>query len=123
MFVVENNKLPRVTFSLVLDRDPLLEGDKSGMVGMVGEMMMGGTKNRTKDQLDEEIDFIGASISAGSTSIFASSLKKHQDKALELLTDVLYNPIFPEEELDKLKKQAITGLAAAKDDPNAISGV
>ncbi|MGY6558061.1 MAG: insulinase family protein [Nitritalea sp.] len=122
VFVVENNKLPRVTFSLVLDRDPLLEKEKSGMVGMVGEMMMGGTKNRTKDQLDEEIDFIGASISAGSTSIFASSLKKHQDKALELLTDVLYNPIFPEEELEKLKKQAITGLAAAKDDPNAISG-
>lgn len=122
VFVVENNKLPRVAFSLVLDRDPILEGDKSGMLGMYGDMKMGGTKNRTKDQLDQEIDFIGASISAGASSIFGSSLKKHQDKLLELMSDIMYNPVFPQEELDKLRKQAITGLAASKDDPNAISG-
>ncbi|MGY6743347.1 MAG: insulinase family protein [Cecembia sp.] len=121
VFVVENNKLPRVAFSLVLDRDPILEGDKSGMLGMVGEMLTGGTSNRSKDELDEEVDFIGASLSASASSVFASSLKKHQDKVLELMTDVLYNPSFPEEELDKLKKQAISGLAASKDDPNSIS--
>lgn len=122
VFVVENRKLPRVAVSLVLDRDPLLEKDKAGMLGLFGEMMMGGTSNRTKDELDEEVDFIGASLSASSTSLFASSLKKNQEKILELMTDVLYNPIFPEQELDKLKKQAISGLAASKDDPNSISG-
>lgn len=122
VFVVENRKLPRVAISLVLDRDPLLEKDKAGMLGLFGEMLMGGTSNRTKDELDEEVDFIGASLSASSTSLFASSLKKNQAKILELMTDVLYNPIFPEEELDKLKKQAISGLAASKDDPNSISG-
>lgn len=121
VFVVENRKLPRVAISLVLDRDPLLEKDNAGMLGLFGEMMIGGTSNRNKDELDEEVDFIGASLSASSTSLFASSLKKNQEKILELMTDVLYNPIFPEEELDKLKKQAISGLAASKDDPNSIS--
>lgn len=121
VFVVENDKLPRVAFTLVLERDPILEGDKAGYLGFVGQMMMAGTENRTKDELDEEIDFIGASISAGSSSMFASSLKKHQEKALELMTDVLYNPIFPQEELDKLKKQSLTSLAQSKDDPNSIS--
>lgn len=122
VFVVKNDKLPRVSFTLVLERDPIMEGDKAGLLGLVGQMMMAGTENRTKDQLDEEIDFIGASLSAGSTSIFASSLKKHQDKVLELMADVLYNPKFPQEELDKLKKQTLTGLATSKDEPNAISG-
>ncbi|GAB3663520.1 hypothetical protein GCM10028791_38910 [Echinicola sediminis] len=122
VFVVENHKLPRVAFSLVIDRDPILEKDKAGMTGFVGEMLMAGTANRTKDELDEEVDFIGASLSAGSTSIYASSLKKHQSKILELMTDVLYHPVFPESELDKLKKQAITALATSKDDPNSISG-
>lgn len=122
VFVVENRKLPRVAFSLVLERDPIFEGDKAGMIGMVGQMMTGGTANRTKDQLDEEIDFIGATVDASATSIYAASLKKHQEKVLELMTDVLYNPVFPQEELDKLKKQAISGLAASKDDPNSISG-
>ena len=121
VFVVKNDKLPRVSFTLVLERDPLLEGDKAGLTGFVGEMMTAGTTTRTKDQLDQEIDFIGASLSASSTSMFASSLKKHQDKVLELMADVLYNPVFPQEEMDKLKKQTLTGLAQSKDNPNAIS--
>lgn len=121
VFVVKNDKLPRVSFTLVLERDPLLEGDKAGLTGFVGEMMTAGTTTRTKDQLDQEIDFIGASLSASSTSMFASSLKKHQDKILELMADVLYNPVFPQEEMDKLKKQTLTGLAQSKDNPNAIS--
>ena len=121
VFVVNNTKLPRVSFTLVLERDPILEGDKAGMTGFVGEMMRGGTTTRTKDQLDQEIDFIGASLGASSTSVFASSLKKHQDKVLELMADVLFNPTFPQEELDKLKKQSLTGLAQSKDNPQAIS--
>ncbi|WP_209329817.1 M16 family metallopeptidase [Lunatimonas salinarum] len=121
VFVVENRKLPRIAFSLVLDRDPLLQGEKAGMLDLFGDMMMGGTASRSKDELDEEVDFIGASLSATSTSLFASALTKNRDKIVELMTDVLYNPIFPENELDKLKKQAISGLAASKDDPNSIS--
>lgn len=122
VFVVKNNKLPRVSFTLVLERDPILEGGKAGMTSFVGEMMTAGTTNRTKDQLDEEIDFVGASLSASATSMFASSLKKHQGKVLELMADVLFNPVFPQGELEKLKKQALTGLAQSKDNPDAISG-
>jgi len=122
VFVVKNTKLPRVTFSLILDKDPLFEGDKAGLTGFVGQMMMAGTKNKTKEQLDEEVDFIGASLNAGSTSLYGSSLKKHQDKILQLMSDVLYNPVFPEAELEKLKKQALTNLASSKDNPDAISG-
>ena len=121
VFVVENDKLPRVSFTLVLERDPLFEGDKAGLTGFVGQMITAGTTSRTKDQLDEEIDFIGASLGASSTSLSASSLKKHQEKVLDLMADVLFNPTFPEEELDKLKKQSITALATSKDEPGAIS--
>lgn len=123
VFVVENHKLPRVAFSLVLERDPLVEGEKAGLTGFVGEMLTAGTTSRTKEQLDEEVDFIGASLSASSTSLYGSSLKKHQNKILELMADVLFNPVFPQAELDKLKKQALTGLAAAKDNPDAISSL
>ncbi|SIS83033.1 M16 family metallopeptidase [Belliella pelovolcani] len=123
VFVIQNKKLPRVTYSLILDRDPILEGEKSGMLSFVGQMMTAGTKNRTKDKFNEEIDFLGASISASSTSISASTLTKHQEKVLELMADVLYNPVFPEEELQKLKVQAKSGLASAKSDPSTISSI
>lgn len=121
VFVVENHKLPRVTFSLILDRSPIFEGDKAGFTSLVGDMLMGGTQSRSKDQIDEEIDMIGGSISFSSTSANASSLTKYQDKLLALFSDILLHPSFPQEELDKLKKQSISGLASEKDDPNAIS--
>ena len=120
VFVVENHKLPRVTYSLVLDRDPILAGDKAGLTSFVGDMLMGGTTTRSKDELDEAIDRIGARISASSTSANATSLTKYNEQLLDLFADVLFNPSFPESELDKLKKQAISGLAAAKEDPNSI---
>jgi zinc protease len=123
VFVINNQKLPRVTFSLILDRDPILEKDKAGMLDFVGEMLTAGTKTRTKDQFNEEIDFIGARISATSSSISGSSLTKHQEKVVEMMADVLFNPVFPAEELTKLKTQAKSGLALSKNEPSAISGV
>ena len=121
VFIIENHKLPRVSFNLLVDREPLLEEDKVGYLSMVGQMMMRGTETRTKEQLDEEIDFIGASVFAGSSNVFASGLSKYQEKILELMTDVAFNPTFPEEELEKIRKQTLSGLASAKDDPNAIA--
>lgn len=123
VFVVENHKLPRVTYSLVLDRDPLLEGDKAGLTGLVGQVLMGGTHKMSKDELDEAVDQIGARLNVSATSASASSLKKHNERLLELFSDVLFNSSFSEAELDKAKKQTLSGLAAAKDDPSTILSV
>lgn len=122
VIVVTNSKLPRVSFSLQLDVDPALEGDKVGVSGLTGQLLRRGTKNRTKAQLDEEVDFIGASLSTSGSGVFASALSKHQDKLLSLMADVLLNPAFDGDELEKLKKQTISGLATQKDNPNAIAG-
>ena len=121
VFVIENHKLPRVSYNLVIDREPIFEGDKVGYLSMVGQMMRRGTETRTKEQIDEEVDFIGASLSAGSTSVFASGLSKYNEKILELMTDVAFNPTFPAEELEKIRTQTISNLAAGKEDPGSIA--
>ncbi len=121
VIVVENRKLPRVAFSLIIDREPILEGDKVGYASMAGQILRNGTLTRSKAQLDEEVDFIGASLFTSSTSIFGSSLTKHQDKLLDLFVDVLYNPAFSQEELDKIKKRTISGIKSNQDDPESIS--
>lgn len=121
VIVVEDHKLTRIAFNLIVDRDPILEGDKVGFTTMAGNMLRRGTKSRTKDELDREIDYIGATLSTGSNSIYASSLTRYQDKLLELMTDVLYNPIFSEEELEKIKTQTKSNLASLKDSPDAIA--
>ena len=121
VFVVENHKLPKVSFSLSLDIDPIIEGDMAGYISATGALLGRATTTRTKEQLDEEIDFLGATLSTGSQGIYASSLKKHQDKLLTLMSDVLLNPVFKQEELDKIHKQTISGIVSAKDNPDAIA--
>lgn len=123
VILVENDKLPTLAWTLTFDVGVITEGDKSGLAGMFGQVMRAGTTNVAKEKLDEEIDFMGASLNVGASSVSAFSLSKYSEEVLKLMTDVLFNPLFPQSELDKVKKQTITGLATSKDDPNAISGI
>ncbi|MEJ5351007.1 MAG: insulinase family protein [Melioribacteraceae bacterium] len=121
VFVVENHKLPRVTFSLFIDIDPVLEKEHVGYVTAAGELLRTGTKTRTKDQIDEEIDFIGAELSTSPNGITASGLEKHKEKILEIMSDIILNANFKQEELDKIKKQMLSSIAVSKDEPNSIA--
>lgn len=121
LIVVENHKLPKVSFQIFIDAPINLEGENAGVGEMAGSLLSTGTKTKTKAQLDEAIDFIGASVSSSATGLFGSGLTKHQDKVLALMSDMLFNPVFPEAEFDKLKKQTLSDLASSKDDPEAIA--
>jgi zinc protease len=121
VIVVENHKLPRVSYSINLDIDPVLEGAKAGYVSMAGDLMANGTTTKSKAQIDENVDFMGASLSTSANGIFGSCLKKHSDNFLQLMSDVLLNPSFPQDEMDKYSKQAISGLQNEKTDPDQIS--
>lgn len=120
VFVVENHKIPKVSYSLFLDIPAQNEGDKAGVSYALGDMLSRGTTTRTKAQIDEEMDFIGADFATSSNGFFGSCLKKHNEKLLEVIADVLLNPSFPQEEFDKFMKQTITGLQSEKNSPTAI---
>ncbi len=122
VIVVENHKLPRVSYSLSLMNKQINEKDKAGMVSFLGQMLNSGTTNRTKAELDKAKDFIGANVNASGFGVFATSLTKHQDKLLDLMTDILYNPSFPKDEFDKILKQNLSGIESSKSDPNAMAG-
>jgi zinc protease len=121
VYVVENDKLPRVTFSMVFDHDLIFEADSLGYVSFAGQLLRRGTTNRTKAQIDEEIDFIGASLSTSSSMVSGGCLKKHVDNYFEIFADIVLNPSFPEEELEKIRTQTLSGLKIQKDDPNEIA--
>lgn len=120
VFVVENHKLPTVSFSIQLDIRQELQGSMAGYSDFVGELLSSGTKTRSKDKLNEEIDFIGATISANAEGAYAYGLKKNQTKMLEILSDMIINSDFKQDELDKLKTQTLSGLETNKNDPDAM---
>ena len=121
VIVVENSKVPVVTMELSLDILPVYEGDAAGFKDMAGSLMRAGTKNRSKAQIDQEIDFMGASLATYSTGIYGSSLKKNFEKLTDLFVDVLFNPVFPEDELEKLRQQSLSGLATISTNPSAMA--
>ncbi|NND15894.1 MAG: insulinase family protein [Eudoraea sp.] len=121
VLVVENHKLPRVSFQLLIDNPPILEGDKAGISGLVGSLLGNGSKSIPKDEFNEEIDFLGANISFGSQSAFANSLSKYFPRILELMADAAINPNFTQEEFDKEKDILITGLKTQENNVSSIA--
>ncbi len=122
VIVVENNKVPKVSFRLFIDNPPVSEGQKAGTASFAGDLLSRGSKNRTKAQIDEEVDFIGADFFTFSGGFYAASLSKYTDKLMGVVTDAVFNPSFSEEEFGKLKTQRLSNLASQKEDPNAIAG-
>jgi zinc protease len=121
VIVVENNKVPVLSYSLTLDVTLPRENEAAGYIDLAGELLRSGTTNRSKTEIDEAIDFIGATLSTHSKGIYGRSLTKHSDNLLEIMSDVLLNPAFAQEELDKLIKQYKTGIQANKEEPRAIA--
>ncbi|MDR0660499.1 MAG: insulinase family protein [Prevotellaceae bacterium] len=121
VFVVEDNRAPIVYYSLRLDVKPELEKNKAGLESLLSSVIGTATTNRSKEQLSKEIDLIGARISVNSRSGYASGLRKHEDKMLTLMADMLFNPLFSQEELDLWRDKEKSGLAMIADDPGQIS--
>lgn len=121
VIVVENDKVPVISWQLTLNIDPVFEGDAKGYVDLAGSLMREGTKNRSKQQIDEEVDFIGASFSTFSTGMFGSSLKRHTESLLGIMSDVLLNPTFPEAEFQRSLTQTKSGLVTVRNDANAMA--
>ena len=121
VIVVENHKLPKVSYRIFVDYDPVLEKEAAGYVDLMGNLLSKGTQTRTKAQIDEAVDFLGASLNSDANGVSGSCLSKHSDKLLEILSEVLLKPAFPEAELDKAKRREESSLMAAKEDPAAIA--
>jgi zinc protease len=122
VIVVENDKVPVVSWQLTLNIDPILEGAAKGYVDLAGSLMREGTKTRSKQQIDQEVDFIGASFNTFSTGMFGSSLKRHSESLLEIMSDILLNPAFPEAELERSLTQSKSALEVSRNEGNFIAG-
>jgi predicted Zn-dependent peptidase len=122
VFVVKNTKLPQVSATLALDYDGFAEGDKAGVAQMAGQLLKRGTTTKSKAQLDEAIEFLGGSMSTSSQSASVSSLKGNFPSLLSLLSEVVLQPALSTDELEKIRKQTLSGIESSKDDADAISG-
>lgn len=124
--VFENKKLPLVNFRLIIRSGNIHEPTNAvGLNSAVASMLNEGTESYTSKQLAEEVERLGAGLSASSgsdtTSISASSLTLYASDILRLMAEIVLKPSFPEEELDLYRRNTIEGLKFQRSQANFLA--
>jgi zinc protease len=127
ILLMQKQGVPLVNFYAIVKTGAAADpAGESGLASVTAELLHKGTKKRTAEQFAADLDFIGGSFDAGAGSDFtyisAEFLTKDLDKGLDLFSDALLQPTFPQEEVDKLLAQNIDAVKASKDDPDSVLG-
>ena len=128
LLFMEYHKVPLVHLRLVVNGGSVGDPDSlPGIASMTAGLMREGTATRSSNQIAEAIDFIGGSLSVSAGQDYCAAnmqvMSKDLDAALELFSDVILNPAFPEEEIDRDGEQRLAQLDAIKEDPSEIASL
>lgn len=129
VLVIEDKRLPLVTSRFVFKSGSYMDyfsgADKSGLSSITSELLTKGTESRTATQIAEEVDYIGATLSSGcdydATYVSSYSLKKYFDVIFDVVSDVILNPKFAEEEIARLREQRLNSILSMMDDGDYLS--
>ncbi len=126
LLIASRHALPIVTIKVTLQAGPLWEpADRAGLAYLTASLLTRGTTTRTAAQIDEAVDFIGASLSSSaerdSSEVDLTLLKKDLPRGLELLTDVLLHPAFAEGEIARKVKEVKAALRKRQEDPGEVA--
>lgn len=122
VLVVENHKLPRATFSLVLDNPPSIEGTIKGVDNLTSSLMGNGTSKISKDEFNEMLDFYGTSVGFSVHSIGGTMLSKYFPEVLSLAAQGALDPLFTQEELESERAKLLDAIKVDEKSTSAISG-
>jgi zinc protease len=128
VWMVEQNELPIVAMNMVFKTGSANEpADRVGLANMTAQMLDEGTAKRSAEEISNALQSIGASLNTGanfdSMSVSMQTLTRNLDTALDIYSDVIVNPAFPQKELESLRARALVGLRQQRANPNAISNV
>jgi zinc protease len=126
IFLFEQRSLPIVSANVIVlsggDRNP---PDQSGLASFTAEMLDEGTGKRSPLEIAADADQIGAFLSTGSSTdcayVAIRTLSKNVDAAFDLLSDVLLNPAFAPEEIERIRNDRLTHILQQKDNPGSLA--
>ncbi|HJQ25608.1 MAG TPA: pitrilysin family protein [Blastocatellia bacterium] len=127
VMLMEQHEVPIISFNFVIRAGAVADpAGKAGVAALTAGLLRKGTRTRSADQIASELDFIGGTLNATASYDYSNGaaefVKKDIGKGLDLLSDVLTNATFPQDEVVKMLKQRTDAVKAAKDQPEAVIG-
>lgn len=125
LYVLPRRDLPKIIGTIMIPGGKQEEPRRlAGLASLTAEMLNRGTKSRTAREFEAEADRIGADIGARAGSEFFSvsfaCLSEHLHPTLELASDLLLNPAFPEEELERIVPIRLDALKESRAEPTSV---
>lgn len=124
VYLMEQHDVPVISVSAILSAGAINDGDQSGLATLTAAALKHGTKNYTKANIDEELDFVGAYVNVSASKEFtrlsSKFATKDQEKVMDIVKDILRNPVFDAEEFKKEKNRFLVGLDRQKESPSSV---
>ncbi|MEZ4704034.1 MAG: pitrilysin family protein [Bdellovibrionota bacterium] len=124
--LISKSDRPIVKFSLVFPSGSFSDPNgHEGLTNFMGDLLLRGTKTRTRVQIEDQLDQLGASLNAyigyHSLMIDGYCLKRNLNPLIELTKDIMFNPTFPEEEIAKLKTELYADIKLRLEDDQDLA--
>ena len=128
VILLENHKVPTFSMQMTILSGGLSDpADHPGLASTTAALLREGTGKRTSREIAEQVDSLGATLTAGSglstftSAVSASGLVENLDQMLEIFADVIRNPGFPKEEVEKYKSRTVSQRQFLKSNPGFLA--
>ncbi|MBC2840483.1 pitrilysin family protein [Robiginitalea sp. SC105] len=124
--LAQRSGVPTIVMNMMIDAGYKTDFLSSpGTAALAMNLMDEGTKNMTSLEISEKLQLLGASLSAGSnqdmSTVYMNTLKPTLQASLEVFSDVLLNPAFPQKEFDRLQTEQVNAIKSEKSQPIAMA--
>jgi predicted Zn-dependent peptidase len=124
VYLLEQHEVPLIYISAVFPAGAISDGDKYGLASLTADGLLFGTKNYAKKEIEDKLDFIGATYYTYASKEYAeismSFVNTDRETVFPILKDIVIDPIFDEEEFEKRKKRLLVELERAKERPRQV---
>lgn len=126
VIVIENHSTPLVGAQLLVKNGGEVDpAGLSGLADMTGELLTKGTKTRTAPQIAQEIEALGGVLTSGAgwdaSRASVNVISSKTEPAFSILADVVRNPVFKEEEIERLRQQYLDNLSVGMNSPGTLA--
>jgi zinc protease len=128
VLVLENHKVPLFSMQMVILSGGLSDpAEQRGLASFTASLLREGTAKRSSKEISEQVDSLGASLAANASvssftsTVTASGLVENLDQLLDIFSDVVRNPKFPADEVEKFKSRTLASLQFLRSNPTYLA--